>query len=197
MRFAPLLACIALASPAFASSPMSIYVYPSRVEYLPDQANATQVVIHGAFFYYTQSFSYTSPACGKMFFACKPGEETMCRMQWNEIATSVGGQLCEGFGQQSMVTTAKFHAEGDALGAADTWDLGIGVARGSFVDGKCDPARVLVCSPVDMGHQPSDDPGQPMLGGGGCAIGGRAPLPAFALALLALAFASLARRRTQ
>jgi MYXO-CTERM domain-containing protein len=237
MRFTPLLAFLTLATPAFASNPTSSYVYPSLVDFMPDQANATSVVIHGAFFFYTQNFAYTAPACGKMYFACKNGEEAMCRMQWNEIANAVNnGQFCEGFGQWSMASTARLYAEKDPLGNPDPWDLGMGISQGVFVDGKCAPAMQLFCGgpPPDMASGSTDLAGAPpdlaspppdlsmpadlahggggdlatapdlsdttrLTGGGcGCTVGGRAPVPAGALALAALAaLASLARRRAR
>jgi MYXO-CTERM domain-containing protein len=241
MRFIPLLAFLTLATPAFASNPTSSYVYPSMVDFMPDQLNATSVVIHGAFFFYTANFTYTAPACGKMYFACKNGEEAMCRMQWNEIANAINnGQFCEGFGQWSMAPTARLYAEKDPLGNPDVRDLGMGISQGVFVDGKCAPAMQLFCggpppdmangstdlasAPADIASAPPDlsTPASPpdlalggagrdlatapdlsdtskLTGGGcGCTVGGRAPLPAFALALALLAaVASLARRRAR
>ncbi|MSP61831.1 MAG: hypothetical protein EXR72_16155 [Myxococcales bacterium] len=90
-----MLACAALitvAAPAHASVPLSAFAVPSKVEFLPGQPTATHVVIHGAFFFYTGmgNLNYSSPKCGYMYFTCKPGEEAMCRMQWNEIHQTIG-----------------------------------------------------------------------------------------------------------
>src|SRR5437870_4153682 len=99
-------ACLisAFGSPARASNPTSGYVVPMKVDFLPDQAGATQVIIHGAFFFWLNGFNYTTPKCGYMYFACKQGDDVMmCRMQWNQIAAAIGNkQSCQGFGQNSV-----------------------------------------------------------------------------------------------
>lgn len=138
---------------ARASTPNAIYVYPSRVDLLPDEASATQVVIHGAFFFWMKDFSYGAPACGYMYFQCPAGSEAMCRMQWKDIKNTIGGTTCAGFGPQQMTTTATLRAPGTPLAKPDTWDLGIGVSQGVWVDGKCDAAKQLGCKappPPDM-----------------------------------------------
>lgn len=174
LRFAvrvPLIACLfaVLAAPlARASAPTAIYVYPSRVDFFPDQANATRVAIHGAFFFYQNGGAYSKPACGYMFFQCQPGMETMCRMQWDEINKAIGGQTCEGFGAMNMMTTATLRTEGTPLGNPDVYDIAMGVSPGFFVSGQCQPAQQLSCpgaatkpdmamaAPVDMAQAPAD-----------------------------------------
>ena len=74
---------------AHASNPTSTYVVPTKVEFFPDQANATKVVIHGAFFLWQNGGAYSAPKCGYMYLSCVPGQEAMCRMQWNEIAAQI------------------------------------------------------------------------------------------------------------
>src|SRR5437588_598012 len=83
---------------ARAGAPSSVYVVPSRVDFQPDEASATKVLIHGAFFFWSGAGpTYTTPQCGYMYLACPQGSEVMCRMQWEDIKNGVGQPLCWGF----------------------------------------------------------------------------------------------------
>ncbi len=142
------LVLVASGRPAFASDPFATYVVPSRVEVGPDTA-ATRVVIHGAFFNLAnaETFSYTDPKCGVMYFQCLPSQEEMCRMQWKELqdAISPTPTSCRGFGMYNVLTTATLRTEGQPLGTPDSWDLGMGIGIGVHVDAKCPAARALSC----------------------------------------------------
>ena len=154
------LASLAPLGVAHASAPTGVYVVPTRLDFSPDQATATRVVIHGAFFVMDKGGTYGTPSCGVMTFQCAAGSEAMCRMQWNEIAGAIGQQFCEGFGTWNMVSSAKLYSEGAALGTPDTWDLGMGISPGSYVGGQCAPALALKCplaAPPDMAVTPAPD----------------------------------------
>src|SRR3989442_752122 len=97
-------ACLFAPRPAAASDPTAIYVHASRVDFFPDEATATRVAIHGAFFFWMNNGHYSAPKCGYMYFACSPGGETMCRMQWSQINSDIGKALCDGFGSWQMMT---------------------------------------------------------------------------------------------
>jgi len=130
-----------------ASTPVSIYTAASRVEMLPGDTTATEVVIHGAFMFVNSSGGYSDAVCGMMYFRCPAGSETMCRMQWLDIRNmGTGSTQCAGFGAQNVVSTAPVRTEGAALTSPDTWDLGIGVQAGIYIDGKCAPAKTLACA---------------------------------------------------
>ncbi|MSP60679.1 MAG: hypothetical protein EXR72_10125 [Myxococcales bacterium] len=130
---------------AHASSPHAIFSVPRRVDFLPDEANATKVVLHGAFFFRNANNGYDSPSCGQMYFACQAGQEVMCRMQWQDIKKAIGLQECAGFGEYNMLSKATVRAEGSPLGTPDTWQLGMGVSPGAFVDNQCPKALLLKC----------------------------------------------------
>ncbi|HXU03939.1 MAG TPA: hypothetical protein VN903_23415 [Polyangia bacterium] len=142
-------AALAAARPAAASYPCATYVVPSLVELQPSDAGATRVVIHGAFIQLTSetAATYGNPKCGVMYFECVAGQEAMCQMQWLELrdAVSATPHFCEGFGGWNVLSVATVRDEGAPLGAPDTWDLGMGIAQGVYVDNKCPPAMQLVC----------------------------------------------------
>lgn len=195
---------------AHASSPVATYVVPSKLEFMPDEATATRVVIHGAFFFWQKDGTYNQPACGYMYFACPAGQEKMCRMQWTELNNAIGLPQCEGFGQQMMQSQATLRSEGTTPANPDTWDLGIGITPGSFVGGQCAPAQALKCplpsAQPDMATPPTPTPdlSAPAVGPpvdpstgktGGCAMAGPQAAMGGALTLLAGAVTALWRRR--
>jgi hypothetical protein len=167
------IAIAVVARPAAASNPVSFYTVPTKVELRPDEASATEVVIHGAFFALTTATTYGDPRCGVMYFKCAAGQEAMCRMQWQDIRGYVANaSTCAGFGTNNMVGTAKIRDEGASLGTPDAWDLGMGVTPGVSVDNKCPPAHKLSCTAA----QPDGGTGADTAGGTGGAMGtGGAP----------------------
>lgn len=195
-------------SSAWASSPVSTYVVPSQVQFIPDEASATKVIIHGAFFFWQNGGTYNQPACGYMYFSCQAGQEAMCRMQWTEIKNAIGQQQCEGFGQMMATSKATLRSEDTSPANPDTWDLGIGITPGSFVGGQCAPALALKCpvgpSSVDMATTATPDlasggggvgGGGGGGGGGGCTMVGTHGAMGGMLAMFAAAFTALLRRR--
>ena len=156
LSFATLLAA---ERPAHASVPLAIYAAPTAIEYDPAPHNATKVVIHGAFMFYTNGGPYSAPACGYMYFACKPGEETMCRMQWSEIEAKIAGKLqCIGFGQIAVMgNLTLLRKEGTPPGNPDPWDNGMGTwSTQGFAN--CQAGIQMGCGPVppDGGGGPRD-----------------------------------------
>jgi uncharacterized membrane protein YgcG len=146
-----LLAIAAAALPAAASEVVSFYTVPTKVELRPDDGSATEVVIHGAFTALNdmtgQTYTYADPRCGVVYSRCAAGQGAMCRMQWLELRGSIADPTltCRGFGAQYMKGTAKIREEGAPLVTPDVWDLGMGITTGSYIDGKCEPARKLSC----------------------------------------------------
>ena len=176
-----------LAAPplAHASSPMSTFVVPTRVDYFPDKASATSVAIHGAFLFWVDGQpTYSAPACGYLYFNCSGDgkTQTMCRMQWEQIEQAIGNRTtCTGFGQLNMKPVGTLRAEGTPLGTPDSWDLGMGV-QGASVGGliqQCASAQALSCAaqPIPDGGTTADlatgRPPQPAPSSG-CGVMGRA-----------------------
>ena len=154
------------AGSAAASDPFALYAVPTAVELLPNDADATRVVIHGSFLFLTvpgTSAVYGDPKCGAMYFQCTPGEEDLCRMQWRDLRNAVGGTYCAGFGTLNMLSAATLRQEGAPLIGPDKWEMGMGVAMASYLGGECPKALALKCA------KPSLDGGAPdaPLGGSG------------------------------
>lgn len=158
-----------IAVDAIASEPMSVYSVPSKVVLLPDEVNPTHVLISGSFFFLksTTNMSYSEPVCGTMYFECKPGESSLCRMQWKEIRTKIGVLSCVGFGQKNSISTAMVRPSGAAMGSPFPWDIGMGISTGVYVDGQCPKAVEAQCgASIDGGVT------QPLVDGG---VDGSAP----------------------
>ena len=156
---------------ARASDPFALYAVPTAVELLPSEANATQVVVHGAFLFLTvtqkttANAMYSEPKCGAMYFQCPSGQEDLCRMQWSDIKNAIQGGYCAGFGTLNMLSAATLRDEGSPLGTPDKWEMGMGVAIASSLGNQCPKARALIC-PGTL-----TDGGVPDAGAGGA--GGR------------------------
>jgi uncharacterized protein (TIGR03382 family) len=152
------LAILLAPAAAKASEPSSIYTAPAEVEILPDDATGTRVVIGGSFFFLSTpaDSTYGEPRCGYMSFQCPAGLEVMCRMQWLDIRRAIGGAYCAGFGTLHVVSSATLHPDRGTLVKPDLWDLGMGIAQGAYVDGKCGPARMLSCAAPPPDGGPAD-----------------------------------------
>ncbi len=147
---------------ALASTPNAIYVVAKRVDMIPNEANATEVVIYGNFTLYQGNDAgaqYGEVTCGYMHFRCKSGEEATCRMQWSELKASIATPACKGIGQQSVVSTATLHPMGAPLGTPDVYDIGNGLAEASSLGGKCPVLKSNTCNVTvssDAGVTPAD-----------------------------------------
>ena len=144
LRFASpaaiIVATLVSATPARASSPMSVYSRTDSVKYEPDKANAQRVVISGAFSLKTSEgmdFAYTEPAGDYMYYACAPGQEAACRQQWQEIEDAIGKNQCVGWGQIGGKGAGTVRGSGTAPANPDTYDLGMGVQVAQSAGGIC------------------------------------------------------------
>jgi hypothetical protein len=174
-----LAAALLLPAVAMASEPAGTYVVPTQVDITSVSGKATEVIIHGAFFQLTGANpgAYGDPLCGRMYFACASGQEAICAMQWQELQLDVGATgLCFGFGAFDLVPAATLRSEAGPLGAPDVWDMGMGIQQGSYVDGKCQPARALACPAPNgaggRGGSAGGGGGRGGMGAGGMGAGG-------------------------
>lgn len=208
---------VAIASTAQASTPHGAWAHVDKIELLPDEAGATKVVITGKFAL-TQgpgkgTWAYENPVAGYMYFQCAAGSEADCRLQWNDIKSTIGTTTCAGFGQTDVVP-GTVRPIGTPLGTADTYNLGIGVTRTVYAGGICEKLRTYS---VDAGVTPQPDAGssnnpspqpttpttpdpKPESGGstssgGGCAMGGTSTSFAGIAAMVGLILVGLRRRR--
>ncbi len=150
LAWAIALAAIAVAGTASASDPVGIVTSPRAMEFKPDEATATEVVIHGTFSFNKggapPAYTYSAPVCGYMYFKCPAGKEDICRMQWKEIKAAIGAAYCSGFASWSTAPTSTVRTEGTPLGTPDPYDLGMGT-EGVMGVGDCYTQRTMKCDP--------------------------------------------------
>ncbi|HVT07445.1 MAG TPA: hypothetical protein VHO67_08300, partial [Polyangia bacterium] len=171
--------CAAGARPAWASDIQGALVRPTGVAFEPDGAHpetALRVRIQGVAAIAEPTGCYTAPACGYLYYACKPGEEALCREQWQEIAAAASAGHCVSFGARrvngALVDNGHVRALTEAPDAPDAYlaSEGLGVATidcvptlfgcGLTLAGACPPPNGAGCC------------APPATGGGGA--GGRA-----------------------
>ena len=203
---ATLLLCGLGTTAAHASAPVGVYVVPHSVELLPAYTRLpNEVVIQGVFLFLQKDGSYSDPQCGYMHFVCNKGEETMCLMQWKEIAAAIGDpDQCTGFGSENVLNTATLYPIGTPLGKPDPWDLGMGIAIGFSLGGQCPLAHQVKCKIPRLQAAENlplgGDPGAPRAGGSACSMAHHAGTPLASVGLVAMAAIGLlgarrARRR--
>ncbi len=137
LAFGSSLVATVLAGRAEASFPAGVWTKADKVTMLPDEANATEVLIHGVFLVW----SGTGPVGGQwgnpgfelaregyMYFVCPPGREATCRLEWTDLQNSIG-RSCRGFGAQNE---PRGTVRDDAVCPAnpDKFPLGMGVVQG-------------------------------------------------------------------
>jgi hypothetical protein len=162
-----------------ASDPVSVYVSVQGIERRPSAAAPTEVVIHGAFIMLGPGGAgYGAAQCGYMYFRCRPGDEAMCALQWQDVERiGTAASTCAGFGQLNTASTARVRAAGTTPADPDLWDLGIGVGTGMSVGSQCPAAKTLDCSRLvapDAGA-PAGSGGKPAPAGTGGAAGSGVP----------------------
>ena len=80
---------------AFASSAFGVNAKPLRVTFEPAAPEtATAVRIEGLIALGGLTQDFVTPACGYLYYQCKAGEETLCREQWQDLATAAKAGQC-------------------------------------------------------------------------------------------------------
>ncbi|MFL5304806.1 MAG: hypothetical protein ACJ8F1_06310 [Polyangia bacterium] len=122
---------------ARASDIQGALVRPTGVTFEPDAANpatALRVRIQGVAAIAEPTGCYTAPTCGYLYYSCKPGEEALCREQWQEIGAAASAGHCVSFGARrvngAMVNNGNIRALSDAPTTPDAYlaSEGLGVA---------------------------------------------------------------------
>ncbi len=185
------------ARPARASDVQGALVRPTGVIFEPEAANAStalRVRIYGVAAIADASACYTTPACGYLYYSCKPGEEALCREQWQEIGAAATAGTCVSFGARRvngmMADNGRLRPVAQVPSAPDPYlsNQGLGVAAIDctpmlscwvMLAGACPPpsigdAGVGCCGPRGAGGQGGAGGGAAGVGGGIAGAGGMA-----------------------
>ncbi|HVY40676.1 MAG TPA: hypothetical protein VHM31_22210, partial [Polyangia bacterium] len=156
---------------ARASDIQGALVRPTGVTFEPDPASpatALRVRIQGVAALAEPTGCYTAPACGYLYYSCKPGDEALCREQWQEIGVAAGAGHCVSFGARrvngALADNGHLRALTDAPASPDAYlaSEGLGVATidctpalfgcGITLTGACPPpVGVGCCAPPATG----------------------------------------------
>jgi len=90
--------CLA-SSTATASDPVGVYAYVDKVVLESDAGQPERIQIWGGFALAEgRGDTYTAAKRGYMYFTAKPGEEEVCRKEWNDLKTLAGTEQFVAFG---------------------------------------------------------------------------------------------------
>jgi uncharacterized protein (TIGR03382 family) len=156
-----------IATNAYAGDGPSSHNVAGNVHKL-EKVGTNKVIIHGAFTLAKSSNpgSWGPVETGYLFYECKPTEEKMCEMQWDDIAKTAGKQICVGFGQ-SGANPGTVRVQGSNPMNPDGYPLGFGVSP-MFYASTCQ--SVLAVMP--MGGTTTSSSGAGGAGGGGSTTSG-------------------------
>jgi hypothetical protein len=86
-------------STAIASDPVGVYGYVDKVVLEPSDGQPERIQIWGGFALAEgRGDTYAPAKRGYMYFTVKPGEEEICRKEWNDLKTLAGGEQFVAFG---------------------------------------------------------------------------------------------------
>jgi hypothetical protein len=93
--------CVAIfgAASANASDPVGVYAYVDKVVIEPSEGKPERIQIWGGFALAEgRGDTYAKAKPGYMYFTAKPGEEEICRKEWNDLKTMAGKEEYVAFG---------------------------------------------------------------------------------------------------
>src|SRR5688572_26034042 len=86
-------------SAAKASDPVGVYAYVDRVVLEPSDGQPERIQIWGGFAVAEgRGDTYAPAKRGYMYYTVKPGEEEICRKEWNDLKTIAGSEQFVAFG---------------------------------------------------------------------------------------------------
>ena len=169
------LALLLVAGPARASDFVGVYARVTKVVFEPDEANATRVQLHGAFAIADprDGNAYFNPVVGYVHYACPPGKEAVCRMEWQDVKKFSAQGHCVGYGAR-FLQNGTVRPSNQAPGNPEPYPIQMGVVNastnGAGWSGKyCALAAQalgagppdLALAPVDLAAPPPADLAQP------------------------------------
>jgi hypothetical protein len=155
------LAPFALATPALASFPVSVWAIPDSVVIEGEDSKVPTVTITGFMMAFIDKSSteppgdyggYSIPRWGEMHYECPTGMAKTCLMEWDDIAKKIGAEDCVGWGSQDQPPglIQPLYAE---KWVVDDYPFGTGVVTGFT------PCQALDAAYVPKPPPPMPDPG--------------------------------------
>ena len=93
-------ACVTIL-PAHASDMVGVYAYIDKVMLEPDASAPERIQIWGGFALAKDRGNiYEAAQRGVMYFKVKPGKESVCRKEWNDLKSVAGTNQLVAFGQR-------------------------------------------------------------------------------------------------
>src|SRR6185436_11148813 len=90
-----------VAAAAWASDPIGIYAFVDKVVFEPSAASPERVQVWGGFAIAEgRGETYESARRGYMYFKLKPGEEAICKKEWNDLKSIAGTAQIVGLGNR-------------------------------------------------------------------------------------------------
>jgi hypothetical protein len=118
---------------ALASDPIGVYALIDRVTLEPPAATgpAERVQVQGAFALARRvgiGDVYDPPVTGYLYYSLPPGEETLARIEWNDLASVAGTGQIVAFGSRYM-PSGSVRSGCETPGAPDVYPIAMGVTR--------------------------------------------------------------------
>ncbi len=149
------LALVVVSLPALASAsmPASAWGDVEEIAFEPDAkdaSTATRVVIKGVFARSNMDAAfptYGKPQRGFFYYECPAGKLDLCRLEWKDIAASIGTTSCAGWGDGAK-TAGTIHPWCETKTTAESYPIHMGVQRTPWANGTCDGLKAFAAAPV-------------------------------------------------
>src|SRR5213593_382334 len=116
-------------SSALASDPVGVYAFIDKVVLEPGEGQADRIQIWGGFALAEGYGETYAPAKrGYMYFSVKPGQEEMCRKEWNDLKTLAGTEQFVPFGSRHKAKGTVRKTE-DKPEKPDVYPTGFGLTK--------------------------------------------------------------------
>jgi len=114
---------------SLASDPVGIYAFVDKVVLEPSEGSPERIQVWGGFALAEGGGDQYSPAQrGYMYFKLKPGKETICQNEWNDLKSVAGTRQVVGFGASWGAKVHVRKSEGDA-NLAEEFPMGNGLVK--------------------------------------------------------------------
>lgn len=160
-------AVLALSLPtlASASSPASTWADVEEITFEPnakDPTTATRALIKGVFAKSNMDSAmaptFAAPKRGVLYYECPADKLDLCRLEWKDIASTIGTTNCAGWGD-GLEPAGAIKEWCAAKGASEVYPIHMGVQRTPWASGTCDGLKMFAAAPTCGGVDAGDDTG--------------------------------------